>query len=669
MSRIVLLVLLLPTTCLKGQELDLERFAERLFQLQEADIPYEDLYESLLMYYSHPINLNKASREQLSELYLLNTAQIQSFLAHRTNFGPLLSIYELQTIKGFDLNTIEELRPFVKVQESGRDNRSLLSKILEGKNSYLFTRYARRLPAPDVYDTDKFAGSPDHIYTRFRSRVNDDYSLGFTLEKDPGEALWSDSIKGFDFSSFHFQLENRGLVKNLVFGDFQYQVGQGIVLGSGFNPGKGAETIQSTMRNTVGARPYTSALESGFFRGVSVSIEHKKIESSLFASFNNRNGRVKEDSTASDFRYFTSLNSIGLHRSASEIATRHSIDETSLGGYFRYHFSRTTTVGITGIYSGFSSPLIPATRDYNYFEFRGSENYLGSVFFRHYLQNLTFFSEISRSKSGGMGSIAGMTAILNPKIETSLLYRNYSRDFHSFYGNSFGETSRNINEKGLYWGWKIKFTRQHSLNLYLDYFKFPWLRFRVHSPSSGHEWMGRYTYAPNRNHHYFVQFRREVKERTEPGTASPEILTTARNSFIVNADYEVTDKISAKTRIQGSVLSERSTTSGLALLQDINFDFNKLRLSLRYSIFETDNFDNRQYIYERDVLYAFSIPAYFGRGLRYYALITYKISRKVSIWAKVSQSSYPFDNTIGSGDKMITGNQQTDLRLQLRKVF
>jgi len=42
------------------------------------------------------------------------------------------------------------------------------------------------------------------------------------------------------------------------------------------------------------------------------------------------------------------------------------------------------------------------------------------------------------------------------------------------------------------------------------------------------------------------------------------------------------------------------------------------RGSVRISAFYTNSWDSRLYLYERDVLYGFSIPALYGKGIRSY---------------------------------------------------
>ena len=77
-------------------------------------------------------------------------------------------------------------------------------------------------------------------------------------------------------------------------------------------------------------------------------------------------------------------------------------------------------------------------------------------------------------------------------------------------------------------------------------------------------------------------------------------------------------------------------TTGIAFFQDINLDLKSWRFSTRFSIFQTEGGDNRQFAYERDVLYAFSIPGLSGKGIRNYLLIQYSPSRKIDFWFKIA---------------------------------
>src|SRR5688572_4037199 len=87
----------------KRREIDLDLFVQELFQVQDEDVQYEDIYETLFQYYRNPLNLNTASKEELSSLYVLSEMQIAALLAYMDQNGMLLSIYELQAVPTFDL--------------------------------------------------------------------------------------------------------------------------------------------------------------------------------------------------------------------------------------------------------------------------------------------------------------------------------------------------------------------------------------------------------------------------------------------------------------------------------------------------------------------------------------------------------------------------------------
>ena len=85
MTRIYSIFFLILTgfTYAQNEEIDLEQFSERLFQVQDENIPYEDIYESLLLFYSNKLNLNSASSDELSALYILNPRQINNLFDYK----------------------------------------------------------------------------------------------------------------------------------------------------------------------------------------------------------------------------------------------------------------------------------------------------------------------------------------------------------------------------------------------------------------------------------------------------------------------------------------------------------------------------------------------------------------------------------------------------------
>lgn len=671
-------------------EINIENFVEDLFGMQRTDDDYEDFYESLLQVFLNPINLNKTNPEELKSIYILSPIQINGFFEYQNKFGKLLSLYELQAIPEFDLETIYQILPFVVLDDSEKIHGSLPERILESRDAYFIFRHSRvwetrrGFTPPDTLSggrlSNRYLGDANNLYGRFRMQHTKDFSLGFTIDKDPGEEfIWDSGTKryGFNFLSYHATLYNQGKWKAISIGDFQMQFGQGLVYGAGFAVGKGAETITTVRRSSIGIRPYTAALEFGFFRGVSATYQSGPINITLMASNAPRDGNlsIQIDTLEREDAIITSLQSSGLHRTPNEIANKSRIREKNLGGNIHYLSpNRSLQLGFNSLYTRFNQSFQRNPQVYNQFEFYGQENHVHSIYFAYNYQNYFFFGESAISKSGGSGSVLGMMSSLHPKLGFSLLWRRFDRNFHSFYGNAFSEGTRPINEHGLYFGVNFKPNQKYTWSFYYDYFRFPWLRYRMYAPSSGHEWLTRFSYSPSRKILLFAQIREETKARNiseYPSFQSSYLLSQGKKwNYVFNLDYGIDKHWSIKSRVMASSFDfNENRTTGFAISQDVNVDFQQWRISSRVALFDTDDWDNRQFIYERNVLWLFSIPALSGQGMRYYILGQYKLSAKLSVWARFSRTIYTDREVIGTGLQQINGFRQTETVFQMRYQF
>ncbi len=665
------------TQVLPKKDVDLERLVDEIFAIQDEDINYEDLYENLAQLFSNQADLNAVTEEQLRSIFILNESQIQSFLTYRSEAGPFLSVYELQNIEGFTQDVIQKLSPFVMVPDAAMSfNKNLFKRILTEKNNYLIIRYDRTLEEKKGYKettspSGKYIGSPDRLYTRFQTRRTGDFSLGFTTEKDAGEKIvWSPTKKqyGVDFVSFHVQVMNKGKIKNLVLGDFQAQFGQGLVLGSAFGIGKNAEAVTTVRRGNLGFLPYTSVYEARYLRGAAISYSlSKRLTLHGMISSRWRDGSIKQDTTEGDYDFISSLQLTGLHRTTSELANRNSVQEKNIAGVINYKY-KTLDAGILIHHTQFSIPLVPTSNIYNTFYFQGSENTNAGFFLNYSWKNFSFFSEGARTIDKGIGGIAGIIGSITSALDVSLLFRKFDRNFHSFYSNALAENTTPQNETGIYWGWKYVFNKKYSFSGYFDLFQFPWLRYRSYTRSDGNEWLARFNYKPTKTISVFLQAREETKVRnnstdtnlylTDPGT---------KRNYWINVDYQINPHLTFKTRAQFSTYSVADHKSnGIVLLQDVTWNSGKFSVSGRYALFDTDDYDNRLYIYEKDVWLAFSFPAYYGVGVRNYLVFQYSVSKRVDIWLRWAHIRFTDQETIGSGGETIEGNIRNDVKFQTR---
>lgn len=676
-------------------EINLDEFMQELFPIQDDDLNYEEIYETLLQLYRNPIDLNTAQREDLMSMFLLTELQINQLLNYRLKFGKLLTIYELQAVPSFDLTTIYKILPFVEVKESGLNvgSQPLLKRILnEHESHYFLLRFDRTLETRQGYTNrasvnQKYLGSPNRLYVRYRVSHPKDFSLGFTLEKDAGEQLiWDTKTRryGADFISFHAHFQNKGRFKSIILGDYQLQIGQGLLLSSGLTIGKGAETVQTIRRPTLGIRPFTSAIEAGFFRGGAFTYSLGKFELTGFYSNTRRDGSISEidnDTTIVELidneQFVETLRISGFHRTQSEVLGKGIFREHTWGGHLGFkNLKNNLLLGLSFIQNNYNLPFQRSYRSQKdfilyQFEFQGDKNYNLGFHFTYHWQNFSFFGEAAQSKSGGKGIIGGFVASLAPNVEMAMLYRNYDRNFHTFFGSALSEGTRNINEKGFYWGLKISPLPKIKWAAYFDKFSFPWMRYRVDTPSEGHEWFSRLTYQISKKISLYAQFREEIKGRNLPSDTQSGnfklIGQGKKHNFMLNTDYQAIKFLTLRSRIQWSSfeLGGRKT-QGFAIVQDFGFDWGKLGFDMRFALFDTDDYDNRQYVFEKNVLWFFAIPAYYGRGLRNYVLLKYQLAEKWDIWLRLSRFTYQNQTTISTGSEQIKGNTRTDLTVQLR---
>jgi hypothetical protein len=653
------------------KEVDIQQLLDDLISYQDEDLNYEELYENYLQLLSQPLNLNVATAEQLRSLYLLSELQVQEFIAYRKEYGELLSEYELQAIPSFDLITLERLLPFITTTNSSL-NKSFFNKVLNNQNNYLIFRYERIIQRKEGFISDdlqnRFQGSRDKFYTRFRTSNPNDFSIGFTAEQDAGEAfLWNPTSKqyGVDFLSFHFQVLNKGILKNLIVGDYQLQAGQGLVSGGTFSVGKGGESISTVRKSNLLGLPYTSASENSYLRGFTASLTLPK--HFLFTPFFSRAYRDANKQLEGTASYFSSLQTTGLHRNNTELSDRKTLVETIAGGVLSFQH-KALDAGIIHQSIHFDHPLASEPNPYNQFSFSGKSNANYSAYINYNYLNFTVFAEAAKSMNYGSAFVMGTLGSLSPQLDVALLYRNYQRDFYSFYTNSFSEASVPQNEKGFYYGMKYSIHKKIKLAGYIDFFEFPWLRYRNYSPSAGHEWLFRFQYQHNKGMIFTAQLREEEKQRNL-GEESTFYLTApgTKHSLFFNADYAVSSIVKMKTRMQFSDFTLQDvSTQGMSIFQDVTLDFGNIKLSGRYALFDTDDYDNRQYVYEKDVWLAYSFPAYAGKGVRNYVMVQYDVSRRITCWLRYAHLRLHTEDSIGSGLDMIEGSTRDDIKFQLR---
>lgn len=675
-----------------GQELEekkgtiIEQRIDFLLDVNEGgETDFTTLFEQLEIFYDRPLNLNTASKSSLEEIGLLNSIQINALLAHIEQNGKLITFEELQSINGFDLETIRLIQPFTKVNGNLDQASISLRNILREGSSSLFIRYTRILEEQEGFsditpeeltenENARYLGNADKWFTRYRFNYSNNLSLGFTAEKDPGETFLKGSNKyGFDFYSGHLFLQNFGVVKQLAVGDFQAQFGQGLTFWSGLAFGR-TPSIFTLKRNAPKLRPYTSVQEDLFLRGGGITLQKNNVEFTFFYSSKEDDANISGIDTLSNEAIVSSLSEDGFHRTKKEIEDKDVVLQQFVGGNLSYE-KRNFSVGFTGVYNSIDAQFKPRTTSYNQFSVLDNENINIGADFSYLIKNVNLFGEISKSVDGGIGHTVGALIVLDQNVSLGIQNRRFEKNFKPIQSNAIGESTTNTNENGTFIGIEARASKTITLSAYADRFSFNWLRFQTDAPSNGHRLLAQINYKPSRKMEAYFRYRKRGRGRNNgtPEQGLKELGQENLSNYRLHLTYKVSKEITLKTRVEFTryAIADDENEDGLLLYQDINYK--KLSFpfsfSLRFAIFDTESFNSRIYAYENDVLYAFSVPALNGRGTRFYITSKYRIRRGVDLWVRYSQTHFANRTSIGSGRDEIDGNTRSEVKAQLRIKF
>ena len=120
-----------------------------------------------------------------------------------------------------------------------------------------------------------------------------------------------------------------------------------------------------------------------------------------------------------------------------------------------------------------------------------------------------------------------------------------------------------------------------------------------------------------------------------------------------------------RTIADANITTEKGFSGyGVSIAQDVSYAFANVPLSLRGRVqyFDARNWNNRIYMYEHDVLYAFSIPAVYGLGGRAYICLKWQILAPLALYLRVSETVYA-PNWAAEHQRAMT---RTDVHLLLR---
>lgn len=599
-----------------------------------SETDYEQLQTDLYALHDAPIDLNHTSDEELARLYFLSPRQIDDILAYADRH-PFESLYELRLIHSLADYDIRNLLPFVQIADSreaeNTNNKMYAREVFAHAKHELVVRL-------DARNIESFEGSdPMYVQGRYRFDFQRRVTFGAQLRRPAGG-----EAKDLQYGAY-LQLRDIGHLHSLVAGNFQASFGQGLVFAPAFHSGK-SSYVASAGQTREGLR-YYSSVDGAALHGIGATCRWNwgkatRLDVSALYSMSHAN-----DST-------------WRHVLGANLTLRHKRLEVQL-------------TAAEKLWSDSIRPYNNAA--YNQHYFRGYNQAVIGASFRYNHGWFDLFGEVAtaQNEKWGSGTIIGSRFYPTDGVSLVALYRYYSPYFDNALGYAFSETSRLGDENGGYLGFEITRLRKWRFSGYADVFYFSGVKYGIPQPGTlGYDLLGEVRYnhqskinnnqSPITNHQWWLSLRLRARKKGATSTYSARAQfdwSKGEWSLRTTADYN-----------QSPITNNQSPLPyGVSLAQDVAYSFSRvpLALRLRAQFFDARNWDNRIYLYEHDVLYAFSIPASYGLGGRAYLCLKWQAHPHIALYCRLSETIYEKSWATAHNRSMT----RTDIHVLLRGTF
>ena len=636
---------------------------------EEESLDVETLYDDLTSLYENKINLNTATKEQLQRLVFLSESQIESILAYVYYTKGMKSIYELQLVSGLDYFSIQFLLPFVQVGGVEKASNSWqLSEVFRKTKHEVFIRTDGFLEQKKGYREKEYLGEPFYDQFRYSFKAGELIKAGVTAEKDAGEQFWGKYNKGFDSYTAYIQLDQLWKFERIVLGDFRATFGQGLLVNGAFMAGKSSYVMKVTP-SQIGLTRKASSDEINYFRGIGATAKFGNIQATAFYSFRYLNAKV--DSLTNEF---STIDKTGLFRRASDFDKRHTVSSQVIGANLNYRY-RNLKLGLSFYQNWLSLPMSKSQDGYKLYDFSGKSQTATSIDYNYRIGRFSIFGETAINQAMGVATINGITVSPTTIVNLALLHRYFSPKYDLMFAKAFAKSSSAKNENGIYIGAEINPIKRWKISTYADVYQFPYLRYNASLPSKGFDGLIKIDFAPTNRVDMYLRGKISNNEQNYNNelfhTRQLENYKKAAIRYNLNYQWQ---NFKFRSTIEGNFAqkAEENTTKGFAISQDITYStvWHNLSASLHYVFFDSDDFNNRFYFYEKDVPYSMYTPMLYGVGNRYSLLFKMDIVENLTFYLRFAQTIYA-DNRlkISSGWEEIEGNIKSDFKASIKWNF
>lgn len=642
---------------------------------------WQEYISSLEDLHDNPLDINTATPEEMAEIPFLTPEQIEAIQAYVHLDGPMKTLGELLLIPEIDIETRRILPFFFTIKPLDGKFRHYLyqdtdsASLKHGTWNYLKreawnllkptgTTIDSRLEVPLYNRRGQLEGqyAGDGLYNRLRVNIESQkLQVGFHAEKDAGER-WYDSYGGYAM------YQGKGILKQIVGGDYRAGWGEGLVMSSR------TLSLKSTNGTTPsqGIRPMKSTSEYTFLRGAALTIGSKNsnrspLTSKLTWQASGFISYQSMDATLTNEGYAKTIVTTGYHRTATEIAKKGNTPTLIMGGHAQIGWKH-LIVGTTGLFQHYERPLAPGDQAYRRYYPTGYD--IGNIglhaSYNHYRINTA--GEIAYNfRDVALTGRLGYT--FSRKFRATLSGRYFGKAYYSSQASATSESSTVRNEAGGMLNIHAQPFRLLTNDAYIDIFCDLWPRYLMTHTSYGQEFMLQNTLTTSKAGTWALRYLLKRKEASDK-------MQTHHKIQLYNI-LQPWERFRFKTTVNLHIVqtpetsgTPETTALGYALTENFQSRLLKhqnLRINVDASWFDTPNYLSRVYLNQTTLWSSFSYLMCYGKGVSSALYVRYTTPNERWMFEVRYSLVHRLDvDTQGSNYQTIYSPTKQDISLQAR---
>ena len=363
--------------------------------------------------------------------------------------------------------------------------------------------------------------------------------------------------------------------RNIIAGDYSARFGQGLVLWKAFSMNTMGEP-STLMHKQSGFAGYRSTDESNFLRGACALIPvGSKWELSVLGSYKKEN--------------LNAVDSGNVHGYAA-------------GANLRYS-SGNLRVGLSAITYGYDRLIKRRIQDYNRLQIYDGLWGNAGIDALLSLGHWRLFGEAAIDAHASPAILAGAVWSPSYNLEMSVVGKAFSPSYiatHSI-GDTYNRFGGEAAVRYVSGRWKLNFNA--------EYYYHPWYRYQ--KPAGGTTFKARATVQYSLKTDAFILLQASYN---------------AKLKFRLHTSFPA-GPLTASLRFDGNM-------QGYAAYAELSYRSGRFQAAARGTFYNTEGWDSRVCLYEKNVPESFNVETFYGKGLGAYLLLRYTPFKCLDLWLK-----------------------------------